>query len=243
MSHIAVLWLLALMGALALRHIDRPGMQLVGAGRALLDTAEAGVKLVAMGYLGETRNAALKKMGEENTYLGVFKLASATTGWKSINAKELEKTSHGYETGNLIYIKEMSEGGSGLVKKGEFFYVEKVSANVIKLSQTESIEAEEWTVEIKGTVEFQLLEETTETRKKVEWAAAAKKAKLESKEKYECAVAEKEKVAVVGYWTEVSGGTATKPKNVRVVETVTPEEVGKGKTFAVTSATLDLLSQ
>lgn len=196
-----------------------------------------------MGYLGEIRNAGLKKFGEESTYFGVFKLAVATTAWKSINNKELEKTAHGYVTGNIVYIKAMTEGGSGLVKTGEFFYVEKVSTSVIKLSQTEAIEAEEWTVEIKGTVELQLVEETTETRKKVEWEASAKKAKLKSKEKYECAVAEGKVVAVVGYWTEVSGGTATVPKNVRVLEKVTEETVGASKAYVVTEATYDLLSQ
>jgi hypothetical protein len=193
--------------------------------------------------MGENRNAMLKKSGEEATFFGTFKLAAATTGWVSINNKELEKTAHGLETGNIVYIKAMTVGGSGLVKTGEFFYVEKVSTSKIKLSQTEAIEAEEWTVEISGTVELQLLEETTETRKKVEWAATAKKAKLTSKEKYECAIATGKVVAVVGYWTEVSGGTATVPKNVRVLEKVTEETIGASKAYVVTEANFDLLSQ
>lgn len=175
--------LAVLMGMALLHYTSRDTLERI-CGVERLAGIGAGLRsigMTTMGYMGETRNAALKKTGEESTYFGVFKLAAATTGWKSINAKELEKTAHGYETGSIIYIKAMTEGGSGLVKTGEFFYVEKVSANVIKLSQTESIVAEEWTVEIKGTVEFQLLEETTETRKKVEWEAAAAKAKLKSK--------------------------------------------------------------
>ena len=210
---------------------------------AAAGAAVRGAGMMAMGYLGETRNAALKKVGEESTYFGVFKLAAAVTAIKSKSSTVLEKTAHGYETGNIVYIKAMSEGGSGLVKAGEFFYVKKVSTSEFELSQTESFVQESWTVEIKGTVEFQLLEETTETRKKVEWKATAEKAKLTSKEKYECAVAEGKVVAVVGYWTEVSGGTSTVPKNVRLAEKVAEETVGASKAYVVTEATLDLLSQ
>ena len=80
----------------------------------------------------------LKKSGKKATYFGTFKLAAAVTAWKSTSSSILEKTAHGLETGNIIYIKAMSEGGSGLVKAGEFFYVKKVTTGTIELSQTES---------------------------------------------------------------------------------------------------------
>ncbi len=242
MTQHLVFLLIAMMGAVALTY-QPLHRTFAGAAAETLDALARGVKLTAMGYLGEARNAALKKIGEEATFFGVFKMAAATTAWKSTSSSILEKTAHGLETGNIIFIKAMTEGGSGLVKTGEFFYVKKVSTSTIELSQTESFVQETWSVEIKGTVEFQLLEETTTTRVKVEWKATAEKAKLTSKEKYECVVAEGKVVAVVGYWTEVSGGTATVPKNVRVLEKVAEETVGASKAYVVTEANYDLLSQ
>jgi len=210
-----------------------------------------------MGYLGDLRNTGLKKMGEECKYATTYKLLTAVTGIKQKSGSEsiFEKTAHGLETGNIVYLKSVTGGtttGNGaLVKTGEFMYVKEVSSSEFELSQTESFVAEKIpTGEAVSAMEVQAIEETSETPLKIEgeaWAfkAAAERAILTSKEKAEVAVAEGKEVGAVAYGKKSSvQGTKKKPTELQLVEKVTtPETVGASKKYVITEIQLQFLAQ
>lgn len=105
-----------------------------------------------MPVTGEFRNAAGTAMtagtkpAALTEYVSVGENSGSPVSFVSISTTELEKTAHGYNTGDLIVFTALTgggtSGGSNGIQLERPYYVEKVSANVIKISQTAAISAE-----------------------------------------------------------------------------------------------------
>lgn len=137
-----------------------------------------------MPVTGEFRNAALNAMtaGTKPSLLTEYlslgeNSGAATTGWKSISTTELEKTAHGYNTGDLVVLSAItgggSEGGSAGLKEERPYIVEKISANVVKLSQTATISAEVF-ASVSAATAQKIVEIAVTARIKTTLATAAK---------------------------------------------------------------------
>lgn len=136
-----------------------------------------------MPVTGEFRNAALNAMtaGTKPSllteYVSVGENSGAAVSFVSITTTELEKTAHGLNTGDLIVFTALTgggtSGGSNGIQLERPYYVEKVSANVIKISQTSTISAEVFATVTASTVQ-KIVEIAVTARIKTTLAAAAK---------------------------------------------------------------------
>lgn len=139
-----------------------------------------------MPVTGEFRNAAIdaKTKGTKpallTEYVSVGESQAALTGWKSISTSELEKAAHGLVTGNLVVVSALagqggSSGGSDGLKEGDRpYYVEKVSVNIVKLSQTSTISAEIFLNTVTNATLTQIKEIAVTARIKTTFGSAAK---------------------------------------------------------------------
>lgn len=136
-----------------------------------------------MPVTGEFRNAALNAMtaGTKPSllteYLSLGENSGAAVSFVSITTTELEKTAHGLNTGDLIVFTAVTgggtSGGSAGIQLERPYYVEKVSANVIKISQTSTISAEVFATVTASTVQ-KITEIAVTARIKTTLATAAK---------------------------------------------------------------------
>lgn len=136
-----------------------------------------------MPVTGEFRNAALNAMtaGTKPSllteYLSLGENSGAAVSFVSITTTELEKTAHGLNTGDLIVFTAVTgggtSGGSAGIQLERPYYVEKVSANVIKISQTSTISAEVFATVTASTVQ-KITEIAVTARIKTTLGAAAK---------------------------------------------------------------------
>lgn len=136
-----------------------------------------------MPVTGEFRNAALNAMtaGTKPSllteYLSLGENSGAAVSFVSITTTELEKASHGLNTGDLIVFTAVTgggtSGGSAGIQLERPYYVEKVSANVIKISQTSTISAEVFATVTASTVQ-KITEIAVTARIKTTLGAASK---------------------------------------------------------------------
>jgi hypothetical protein len=132
---------------------------------------------------GEFKNAALNAMTAGTKpallteYVSVGENSGSPVSFVSISTTELEKAAHGYNTGDLIVFTALTGGGTSGGSAGIIlerpYYVEKVSANVIKISQTSTISAEVFATVTASTTQ-KIVEIAVTARIKAKLEAAAK---------------------------------------------------------------------
>lgn len=187
-----------------------------------------------MPFAGFGKNAGVTKLAEEAKYVGALTAATAQTGWASVNSSELEKTAHGLETGYLIVFTSIS-GGAGLVV-GRPYYVEKVSANKIKLGQVSGTYNQTWTTEVTAATTKKLTEVSGGSYARIATGfGAASKGEIKDTTAREVSIPAVTTVNFLGTWTASSSGSLVS------ISEITEETFSNAGILKVTESLFDLL--
>lgn len=193
-----------------------------------------------MPYSGAAKNIMLNAIAKGTSppsfgeWVGLLAEATPKSAWKSSSTSELELTSHGLSTGNLIVFTALT-GGTGLFVERPY-YVEEVSSSKIKLGQLTGTYTEAWTTEVLAATIAKLTEVSggSYARIKTTFGSAAS-GKTEDSTAHKISVPASTTVSYVGLWSAVTTGTLI------AIEKVTAETFAAEGTFEVTASKLDLL--